>query len=463
MTTLDFCSTIANVLGRPIKEVSFSIAGCSNDPPDQISSFMEDCQLHILNPTTLKSTNLSTSLVLLNAAAIIKEMTGSLCVGYTLKPSRQTDLISQGFLPFNPGLDRIFFVPVHPDVAMYPTFLSCLDILLLKPTDFLERFPGSGTVPPFKRILHELEESVRKHNPKAVIVGSLNTLDIVMDRGKMAEAIDKACKDVRLIGYRARSAAWKVVDKLDIDSLDDAAIKTGVHIPCFIKPVLACGNVEAHAMAVLLNRDGLRNLSVPSPALIQEYINHGGVLWKVYVAGSDIFVIRRRSLPDLPALDQNSAEDVSDVPSNSKTSTKHLQLYPLFWKVDNNGKGTRLQQWSTTVSPKSRESGTTEMNPMKMDDCLNLVPLAEEIPTKICTSKNLSSDDEISSKTEIFRALASALEQEMGLMLFGFDVLFDRKDGSAVVVDVNFFPSYKNIVDAPCSVHRALLLMHRDH
>ena len=57
-------------------------------------------------------------------------------------------------------------------------------------------------------------------------------------------------------------------------------------------------------------------------------------------------------------------------------------------------------------------------------------------------------------RTERFVAIAAALREGFGLSLFGFDVIVpnDGKDGSNneyVVIDVNFFPSYKEVDDFP--------------
>lgn len=41
-------------------------------------------------------------------------------------------------------------------------------------------------------------------------------------------------------------------------------------------------------MAFVLGWAGLQGLEVPLPAVAQEYVDHGGVVWKVYVAGDKV-------------------------------------------------------------------------------------------------------------------------------------------------------------------------------
>lgn len=51
---------------------------------------------------------------------------------------------------------------------------------------------------------------------------------------------------------------------------------------------------------------------------------------------------------------------------------------------------------------------------------------------------------------EKFENAAAAIRQEFGLTLFGFDVIIPTNLSSAdgiVVIDVNFFPSYKEVAD----------------
>ncbi|KAL6658078.1 hypothetical protein ACP70R_003664 [Stipagrostis hirtigluma subsp. patula] len=48
-------------------------------------------------------------------------------------------------------------------------------------------------------------------------------------------------------------------------------------------------------MSLVYRREGLR-----APVVLQEFVNHGGVLFKVYVVGDRAACVTRRSLPDVP-------------------------------------------------------------------------------------------------------------------------------------------------------------------
>jgi hypothetical protein len=67
----------------------------------------------------------------------------------------------------------------------------------------------------------------------------------------------------------------------------------------------ADGSSDSHKVAIIHDEDGLACVArgaVPGlkpPCVIQEYVNHGGCLFKVYVVGEDVTMTRRKSLPDL--------------------------------------------------------------------------------------------------------------------------------------------------------------------
>jgi hypothetical protein len=70
---------------------------------------------------------------------------------------------------------------------------------------------------------------------------------------------------------------------------------------------VACGVSEAHQMALLLHFAGLQGLGVPMPAVAQEYIDHGGLVWKVYVAGDKVGMaakLLRQGIPSTAAVIQ---------------------------------------------------------------------------------------------------------------------------------------------------------------
>jgi hypothetical protein len=77
-----------------------------------------------------------------------------------------------------------------------------------------------------------------------------------------------------------------------MDDVQDAAVmwsrltEAGMAPPIIVKPLVACGIVDAHTMTLLLSTDARADLTYP--AIAQQYINHSGILHKVSVIGSQV-------------------------------------------------------------------------------------------------------------------------------------------------------------------------------
>ena len=64
-----------------------------------------------------------------------------------------------------------------------------------------------------------------------------------------------------------------------------------MELPVIVKPAAACGVVAAHSMAIVLRRSGFTDLHVPLPAVVQEYVDHGAQMHKIYVLGTQVRLI----------------------------------------------------------------------------------------------------------------------------------------------------------------------------
>ncbi|KAI3744033.1 hypothetical protein L1987_57105 [Smallanthus sonchifolius] len=70
--------------------------------------------------------------------------------------------------------------------------------------------------------------------------------------------------------------------------------------PVIAKPLLADGTTNAHNMSLVFNHEGLtKGLELDPPLVLQQFVNHGGVIFKVYVAGGYVKCVKRSSLPDV--------------------------------------------------------------------------------------------------------------------------------------------------------------------
>ncbi|KAJ6858590.1 inositol-tetrakisphosphate 1-kinase 1-like isoform X1 [Populus alba x Populus x berolinensis] len=74
---------------------------------------------------------------------------------------------------------------------------------------------------------------------------------------------------------------------------DDLIKKLG--FPLIAKPLMADGSETSHKMYLVFDKEGLDKLE-SRMIIMQEFVNHGGVLFKVYVVGD---FVKRKSLPDI--------------------------------------------------------------------------------------------------------------------------------------------------------------------
>ncbi|PIN23519.1 Inositol-pentakisphosphate 2-kinase [Handroanthus impetiginosus] len=174
------------------------------------------------------------------------------------------------------------------------------------------------------------------------------------------------------------------------ESLPDSLASKGVNFPVIAKPLVADGSAGSHQMSLVFNEDGLGELKLNSPFVLQEFVNHGGVIFKVYVAGQHIQRVKRRSLPDI---------------SEEKLAVSENLLS--FSQISN-----------VTAQDQSDESVA------KLMEAAELPPLS------------------------FVNEVACQLKQALKLNLFNFDMIRDSKNGGRyLVIDINYFPGYAKM---PC-------------
>ena len=177
--------------------------------------------------------------------------------------------------------------------------------------------------------------------------------------------------------------------------------------------------------AVVLSAEGLETFK-NRPCLVQKYHDHGGILCKVYVIAEDIFVCTRRSLPNLQAQTDSLAAGDSGVRTALVFDSR--KAYP------------QLRDFYTTGIASDNNNNNNNNNNNKEEK-------------EACDDEELAdSHQTMNSYRDVFRSYARQLREGLGLTLFGFDVIVPvsgSDKGRAMVIDVNFFPSYKEVVDFP--------------
>lgn len=327
---------------------------------------------------------------------------------------------------------------------------------LITPTDTMTRHQARAS-----RRIQRLREYKKKVHPSCVLVDSPSNILAVMSRADMAEVLSCCLAGVTTkAGIPVRTPRFRVVEEDNelespggCDELANEIDHAGFEYPLIAKPLTAAGTKSSHHMGIVLARDGLQRLK--TPCLLQEYANHGEMLFKVYVLGNSVWVFSRESLPNLPLGEKEIMMDSNLGEENSRTSPQsrkrqHCESYVEFERPA--GSRCYVEFNSQRPYPKISDFGKLHDAPRtKQQRCnpqttssQNLHQQQEHGSLPIGHENNLArfvTRDEIEPVT-------NALRSAFGLDLFGFDVLVkhgERCDKEILVVDVNYFPGYKEV------------------
>ncbi|XP_021752427.1 inositol-tetrakisphosphate 1-kinase 1-like [Chenopodium quinoa] len=290
--------------------------------------------------------------------------TTRILVGYALPPKKVDSILNPSLLTYakNHGVD---FIPI----------------------DVNQPLIHQG---PFDCVLHKIYDDdwsrqlldFASKNPSIPVIDSPTAIQRLHDRISMLEAV----KNLVIPSSTAEMAPSVGIPKQVLLMDEDEIENLGLKFPVIAKPVVANGSIKSHQMSLVFNSNGLKKLKNQTPIVLQEFVNHGGILFKVYVAGKNVRCVQRKSLPDFDVT-ADHFEDEGVMPfsqiSNLPTTEKQLQ-------VDN-----------------------VAMPPM-----------------------------------EFVNGLASAMREGAQLNLFNFDLIRDGSESSGVkylIIDINYFPGYAKL------------------
>jgi len=336
--------------------------------------------------------------------AIRNSVPEMILAGVLMKSERLEKLSSEGFFPMIPNEEGVACIRL--DICLgnqefLEESLGLVDLIVSKPSDFIVDIDFTDNrsfiyTDDFRLFYETLSRLQIKE------LDSREEMNAVFDRQLMCEKMDVICTALRhKHAMPIRAPAWQYVDSYENAARQVQCVEwnNGIEIdfPCIIKPRLGCGPSKAHQMALVFRSEGFDETQVPSPGIIQEYINHGGMIWKIYVAGNSVFYERRKSTPDV------KMQDIVDEDTPSCIEFDSLRSLP-------------------SALPWARSSSSSAIKHRK-------------------ESQSILTEDFISR-------MAMAVKEHINLNLFGFDIAFDHRAGEAVIVDINYFPSFGKVEGA---------------
>lgn len=284
-------------------------------------------------------------------------------IGYALVPKKQRSFIQESLV--NLAKQRaIDLIPIDPNKPL------------------IEQGP-------FDCVLHKLngedwEKQLKEFslkNPTVCIVDPPDAIARLHNRISMLQVVSelKIKQENETFGIPKQIVIYESETLLNPNSWD------GLKFPVIAKPLVADGSAKSHKMSLVFNQDGLNKLK--PPIVLQEFVNHGGVIFKVYVVGEHVQCVKRKSLPDV-----------------SEEKLRCLEGSLSFSQVSN-----------VTTHEKNDDKYLKKMN---LDD-------VEMPPERFITD------------------IARGLRQAIKLHLFNFDVIRDSRVGNRyLVIDINYFPGY---------------------
>ncbi|XP_058183906.1 inositol 1,3,4-trisphosphate 5/6-kinase 4 [Rhododendron vialii] len=321
----------------------------------------------------------------------------SVRVGYIMKPSREEDFAKRGAFPNYPTPNGLIFMPITFELPM-SSQLQEIDIVLHKATDEIVSVGMSSSSEFFDQItytkgMQELERYI-EHHPDICIVDPLNNIYPVLDRLKIQQIL-LGLENLNVEGRcKIRAPLFLKVDNFEAPNLAQRLAEAKLTPPSIVKPQVACGVADAHSMAIVFRYEDYNGLSVPLPAVVQEYVDHSSSIFKFYVLGEKVFYAVKKSTPNADSL--------------MKFSEKKYGLKPLLFDS--------LKSLPTSKENQHHEDG----------NCQNA---NHEIDIQLVTDA------------------ACWLQRMLNLTIFGFDVVIQENTGDHVIVDVNYLPSFKEVPD----------------
>ncbi|KAK4742630.1 hypothetical protein SAY87_000631 [Trapa incisa] len=238
---------------------------------------------------------------------------------------------------------------------------------------------------PFDIVLHKLLgkewrqilEDYRQVHPEVTVLDPPDAIQHLHNRQYMLQEVAY----MNFSGpYGKVSVPSQLVIKRDASSIPDAVNIAGLRLPLVAKPLVADGSAKSHELSLAYDQYSLRKLE--PPLVLQEFVNHGGVLFKVYIVGEAIKVVRRFSLPNVSRRDLSKSAGVFRFP--------------------------RVSCAAASADDADLDPGIAELPPR---------PLLERF--------------------------AKELRRRLGLQLFNLDII--REHGTKdrfYVIDINYFPGY---------------------
>ncbi|KAG7510875.1 inositol-tetrakisphosphate 1-kinase [Solea senegalensis] len=296
-------------------------------------------------------------------------------VGYWLSEKKMKKLNFQAFADLcrKRGIEVVQLDLSQPLEEQGP-----LDVIIHKLTDLILEADQNDSQAVL--LVQRVQDYIDAH-PETIVLDPLPAIRTLLDRCKsyqLIHRIEGCMQDNRIC-----SPPFMVLNTECSPDVLEQIRRQGLTFPFICKTRVAHGT-NSHEMAIIFSEEDLKD--VKPPCVIQSFINHNAVLYKVFVVGDSYTVVERPSLKNFPA-----------GPADRKA---------IFFNSHN----------------VSKPESSSDLNSRENVEGVSQPP----------------SDD-------VIRELSRSLREALGVSLFGIDVIINNQTGQHAVIDINAFPGYEGV------------------
>ncbi|XP_032357196.1 inositol-tetrakisphosphate 1-kinase isoform X3 [Etheostoma spectabile] len=381
-------------------------------------------------------------------------------VGYWLSEKKMKKLNFQAFADLcrKRGIEVVQLDLSQPLEEQGP-----LDVIIHKLTDLILEADQNDSQAVL--LVQRVQDYIDAH-PETIVLDPLPAIRTLLDRCKsyqLINRIESCMQDERIC-----SPPFMVLNTECSPDVLEQIKRQGLTFPFICKTRVAHGT-NSHEMAIIFSEEDLKD--VKPPCVIQSFINHNAVLYKVFVVGDSYTVVERPSLKNFPAgpADREAiffnSHNVSKPESSSDLTTfqpdhraglpRQLGESAGLTSVDattpSHHRTEQCADYYRLLKYLQEPAAHTEgsASPQEEQSALSLPEegLGVVGPVQFFIDLNPKRENVESQppSDDVIRELSRSLRQALGVSLFGIDVIINNQTGQHAVIDINAFPGYEGV------------------
>ncbi|XP_045814217.1 inositol-tetrakisphosphate 1-kinase 3-like isoform X4 [Trifolium pratense] len=148
--------------------------------------------------------------------------------------------------------------------------------------------------PNFIALARSVTEDFRHKHPEVTILDPPDAIQHLLNRQSMLQNV----AELNLSDCHGKvGVPQQLVITKNPSTIINEVTKAGMKLPLVAKPLVVDGSAKSHELCIAYDEVSLSKLE--PPLVLQEFVNHGGLLFKIYIVGETIKVVRRFSLPNV--------------------------------------------------------------------------------------------------------------------------------------------------------------------